>query len=226
MDIDARPTRLPVPAPDVRVVDALADLSRWHEVESADIALEAHRNSPRVRGDIAVSVAAGERGIELELRPMPTAAWPYGRYVVLEATDPRPIPGRPTSLGLWVKGNSSWGRVFWEFEDASGRRFASTGCEPEWYIGDDSGSTCFNFDGWNYISLELPCQYADGRPAPPYHDWMPTGERDWRVQFPIKVTRLMFELRDRVIYLYRDVPVPVAPVRVRDLSAGYTPLEY
>jgi len=35
---------------------------------------------------------------------------------------PAVIPGKATALGVWVKGNSGWGRIAFQIRDAKGER--------------------------------------------------------------------------------------------------------
>jgi len=161
------------------------------------------------------------RALELTLYPQPDVPWPLSRYVVLEATGNATAPGEPTAVGLWVRGNSCWGRVFWEFEDAAGERFYSIGAsEGGWSVGDWECNTFINFDGWNYLSVELPFRYASGFYGPPRRNWLCTGG-DGVVDYPIRFTRLVVEMRDRVLHLIEPIPVPDPTIRLRDLSVSY-----
>src|SRR6185437_8547840 len=72
----------------------------------------------------------------------------FAEYAALKLIRPVPIPGRPHSIGMWVKGDSSWGRIMWEIEDAKGKRFRSTG-------GDLGNYSALDFDGWCFLSFPL-----------------------------------------------------------------------
>ncbi|MEA3402506.1 MAG: hypothetical protein U9R79_14810, partial [Armatimonadota bacterium] len=134
-----------------------------------------------------------------------------------------PAPGEPTAVGLWVRGNSCWGRIFWELQDAEGESFYSIGAPcGGWSIGDWQCDTFINFDGWNYLSVELPFEYESGFYAPPAHNWTHTGG-DGRVDYPIRFTRLVVEMRDRVLHLTQPIEVPDRTIRLRDLSVSYQP---
>ena len=65
-----------------------------------------------------------ERGecLEFELKHEGSVPAVVGEYVALRLKEPVPIPDRPHSVGVWVKGDSSWGRVNWEVGDARGER--------------------------------------------------------------------------------------------------------
>jgi len=214
------------PAPEgLQVVDSLTDLSRWRQVTAPDEQLDTiHFDFPRTLGDIDLRVAPEPRmgeALELTLNPQPEVPWPVSRYVVLEATGDLPAPGEPTAIGLWVRGNSCWGRVFWEFEDATGERFFSVGAsEGGWSVGDWECATFVNFDGWNYLSVELPFRHASGYPGPPRRNWL-CGGGDTVVDYPIRFTRLVVEMRDTVLHLTEPLPVPDRTIALRDLSVSY-----
>jgi len=143
--------------------------------------------------------------------------------VVLRAKNSQPAPGQPTSVGLWVKGNSCWGRIFWEFQDSRGETFFSLGAPCDgWSVGDWKCRTFINFDGWNYLSVPLPFRYESGFYGPPEHHWTHTGG-DGIVDYPIRFTRLGIELREKVVHLTDAVEVPDKSIRIRDLSVAYGP---
>lgn len=230
------PTTCEPPPAKVTVVDDLTDLSRWEIVTEPDEQLDTvHFDFPRRLGRIDAQVVPDEqpparhsygggakkRALQLTLQPQPDVPWPVSRYIVLKVKESKPAPGKPTSVGLGVKGNSCWGRVFWEFEDAEGEKFSSIGAPcGGWSVGDWVCRTFINFDGWNYLTVKLPFEYASGFYGPPAHNWTITGGNKV-VDFPIKFTRLVVELRDKVVHLTDPVEVPDKSVRLRDLSVAY-----
>jgi hypothetical protein len=221
------PTICEPPPAKPKAIDSLISLDQWEVATEPEKALEGvHFDFPRKLGAIAVSVTPDmqkKQALQLALRPDPDTPWPVARYVVLRAKTPAPVPGRPTSVGVWVKGNSSWGRVFWEFEDAKGERFLSIGAPcGGWSVGDWRCKTFLSFDGWNYLREPLPFKYESGFYGPPQSEWTATGG-DGLVDYPIKLTRLMVELRDKVVHLTDPIEVPDKSVRLRDLSVGYEP---
>ncbi|HRT95937.1 MAG TPA: hypothetical protein P5532_16020 [Planctomycetota bacterium] len=218
------PTACEAPPAKRTVVDDLCDAGKWAAVAERDAALEkGHFDFPRRQGkfDIAARDDAEKgRALEVKLLPQPDVPPLCPRYLVLKPKDPIPVPGEPQALGVWVKGNSSWGRVMWEIEDAKGERFFSISASEEgWMVGDWKARSYINFDGWNYLQVKLLTWYASGFYGPERCDWHFTAEG--RVDFPVRVTRLVLELRDRVVHLTDLVPVPEPAVRLRDLGASY-----
>jgi hypothetical protein len=224
-NIDGGPTVCGLPPKSCKTVDPLTSLDRWQIVRESDGELDTcHFSLPRQVGAIDVEPvidAQRRHAIQFTLRPQPTVPWPVARYVRLRHRDGIPIAGRPNSLGLWVRGNSCWGRVFWEFKDAKGETFRSIGALcGGWNLADWKSETFINFDGWNYLSADLPFKYASGYPGPKSCDWAHTGG-DGLVDFPIRLTGVVVELRDRVVHLTEPVPVIDRSIRLSDLTAAY-----
>src|ERR1019366_6975906 len=82
---------------------------------------------PRPKFDIR-QVNDTEKGacLELELKREGEVPHVVGEYTALRLKQPLPIPGKPHAVGVWVKGDGSWGRIFWEIEDAKGERWRSS----------------------------------------------------------------------------------------------------
>ena len=127
-----------------------------------------------------------------------------------------------SGIGLWVKGNSCWGRVFREFVDARGERCFSAADETSgWGVSDWKGRAAINFDGWRFVSLRLPKRYPGGFHSPHDRNWSYRGvHADGVVQHPVTVTRVVIALRDWQVYLTDLVPACTRSIRLRDLIAG------
>jgi len=129
------------------------------------------------------------------------------------------VPGEPTTLGLWVKGNSGWGRPMWEFEDAEGERWLSCGTDG-WGcdILDWPGEISVNFDGWCFLRFPVtklsPARIIN--PGGLAAQWVSRGNK--KVDYPIRLTGLAVEMTRKALDLTELVPVtPV--LRLKDLSA-------
>ena len=138
-------------------------------------------------------------------------------YGFIRPLEPIPVPEAATTLTLDVKGNSTWGKLLFEIEDAKGHRFLTA---PSYY--DSSDTVAFNFDGWNtlqfMIRIESPakCNAVWGR-----------NMRQWCVQgvpgkpgieYPVKVTGLGFEFVRRGFNLLEWTCPDSDSVTVRNLS--------
>ncbi|MBU0607866.1 MAG: hypothetical protein KKI08_08250, partial [Armatimonadetes bacterium] len=95
------------------VADRLDDASRWQLASGPDPLLEqttAAHLPFRTAGQFLVrGVKDAERGpcLEIELRPRRELPTPLlTQYGVLRLKQPVALPGKPTTLGMWVRGNS------------------------------------------------------------------------------------------------------------------------
>ena len=175
----------------------------------------------------------GKEGV-LKVTPQPLG---YGKptmpmYAVLAHKTGIPIPGKPTEIGLWVNGNSGWGRVTFEFKDASGQRWISIGKESKdiaerykvpgvsgWFNDDGFGFSSINFDGWRYIGFPLPGNYpgVEAYGWPSNCLWRRDG--DGVVHYPLTVTKLVVELPEKVLHVQDYTPAPWPDIYLRDLVA-------
>ncbi|MDD5704841.1 MAG: hypothetical protein PHR35_02880 [Kiritimatiellae bacterium] len=206
----------PVPKNAV-VVAPLNDSAAWTIADQSD-----KRLAPLGRATLE-TVTDPEKGACLQVTMIPSNCLPetVSERIYLQLKEPVPIPGEPTALGVWVKGNSSWGRVMWEFEDAKGETWLSSG-RGGWGCDmlDWPGRISINFDGWNFLKLNLPTPIpADVKPTGWMHSqWFNTGG-DLRVDFPIKLKGFAVEMNDLTPYLDEMVPVKDLSIRLKDVSA-------
>lgn len=209
------------------VAHAMDRLDGWELVLGVDERLEdpAAGNLPlRTAGKYRMGLATdAEKGACIELELLHEGKQPdiMNEYTLLKLKEPVAVPGRPSTLGLWVKGNSGWGRVMWSFEDAEGKQFISSG--PKGWGCDSldwSGEISINFDGWCFlrfpISNESPVPVLT--PGGASGQWVVTNGKGRQVMYPIKVTGLAVEMTRKALDLTEMAPV-VTKLRFRDLSA-------
>jgi hypothetical protein len=117
-------------------------------------------------------------------------------YSTIRLKTPATVAGDPAALGVWVKGNSNWGRVLFEIEDAEGEIWKSIGtggwgCD----VLDWPGNAAVNFDGWNFVALPLRDSnlFNDHSPGPVLEQWVSSGG-DKKIDFPIKICALTVEM--------------------------------
>jgi hypothetical protein len=157
-----------------------------------------------------------EKGACLEVALQKTGELPavVAEYTALKLKRPAPIPGRPHSIGMWVKGDSSWGRILWEIEDARGKRFRSSGG----YDGGDWGNySALDFDGWCFMSFPLtndsPFTHIEADPGA--GQWQSSGDR--RLDYPLKLTGIYVITHRQSLSLTKMMPV-TKPLRFKNLS--------
>ena len=150
----------------------------------------------RTQGKFEVrEVEDSEKGkcLEVELKPAGDLWDVTHEYAVLKFKNPITAAGPFDNAGVWVKGNSGWGEIMWEFQDARGVSWLSQGVYMDW-----PGQIAINFDGWNFLRLPL-------RP-----------DLNWRKD--IKITGLVVTMPRKALYLTEMERVMELKVRVKDLS--------
>jgi hypothetical protein len=237
------------PAGKSTVLSPLGSLDDWSVQEGRDVELEYYdMMCPRRKGDFAFEPAAQFEGKERVLRVTPRPI-KHGKdtmpmYAVLLHKKGIPVPGEPTEIGLWVNGNSGWGRPIFELTDASGQRWISIGAQQDvpakwvedwvpkevmpqfakpglsdWNTEDVFGQSRINFDRWRYVAFPLPGNYPGERhPWPANSQWR--WDRDGVVHYPLTFRRLVVELPEKVLHVKTWAPPPRPEVYFKDLTAG------
>ena len=166
------------------------------------------------------SIGAGEDGsLELTLQSQPDVPGVVGQYVVLEPKHgPIAVSGTPNTIGAWVNGNSNWGRLVLQMEDAEGNVYTSISF-GDWDVSDWRARTCINFDGWKFIGIGFPLEYASGHYGLEAHCW----SRLAPPVYPVKVTRVYVIMREKQVYVTDMVQATSMSIGLRDLSVGTDP---
>lgn len=199
----------------------------WQLAVEADPRLEAPTRTHlplRHIGKYSLRAAQdAEKGscLELELTPEGTVPDVLNEYAVLKLREPLAVPGEPSTVGLWVKGNSGWGRVMWEFEDAEGKSFLSSGtggwgCD----ILDWPGDISINFDGWCFLRFPINEQSPAKviTPGGVHGQWVAGKGKTKDVVYPIKLTGIAVEMTRKTLDLTEMVPVSPT-IRLKGLCA-------
>jgi hypothetical protein len=233
-------------------LDAVAD---WKIQEQNDPVLENYNfENPRLKGDLDLEVVAEFEGEKNVLRVAPRHL-PGGNeylpfYAALEHVSGIEVPDKPTEIGLMVHGNGGWGRIIFEFVDASGQIWTSIGApqagDPphwmndwmseedvrrmgNWQIGDWNTNdpwqrSRINFEGWRYLRFPMPGNYpGEGYHWPYSSQWRHTG--DGMVRYPITLTRLIVETPQKVLRMKKYEPVERSQIYLKDLMVTYRPPE-
>lgn len=232
------------------VLSPLTSMDDWTIGKERDIELEYYDfMCPRRKGEFAFepvkSIAGKEGALRITPRPIKHGKDTMPMYAVLAHNKGIPVPGKPTEIGMWVHGNSGWGRLIFELKDAKGQRWISLGAEQtdapkkwvedmipaalraklarpainDWNTSDVFGISHINFDGWRYVAFPLPGNYpGEGYGWPANSQWR--GDKDGIVHYPLTVSRLIFELQEKVLHVKTFAPPPRPEIYVRDLIAG------
>lgn len=140
--------------PDFRVADTLDGARAWRLVDDDSLTKTTGELPRHVPGKFSLrAVDDAERGacLELELHGDSSLSDYIGEYCAIAADTAAPLAGEPHTLGLWVKGNSSWGKIVFEFQDAAGCVWRTHG--NEWH--DWPGELSIDFDGWHLIQFPI-----------------------------------------------------------------------
>ena len=153
------------------------------------------------RYDIAVDSDAAVNldgaGLRVELPPDQAAHPLHVFYTRLELAEPVLIAPEARWIGSRIRGNSSWGRVIFELEDAAGTRWRS--------LMDHS---YIDFDGWTEVATRLPTPPDDEDVDPRgYTSWKPDADGA-EPRPPLTLVGLLFEGRTHVIRGGSLDPVP------------------
>ncbi len=159
--------------------------------------------------------------LELELLPEGDCPALVQEYTFLRLRDPVLLPGKPTTIGLFLKGNSSWGKVFWEIEDAAGERWLSAGsggygCD----VYDWPEQAGINFDGWNHLQFPITAESPIRIPSPGQDgfQWQRRGTSDGKMVYPVKITAVGISMPRQTLNLLKMEPVSTR-IRLGGLTA-------
>ena len=167
-----------------------------------------------------------EKGACLELELVPQGGVPnvVGEYTALRLKQPLAIPGKPHTVGAWVKGDSSWGRIFWELEDAKGERqlWRSSGGGRDG--GDWGNHSAIDFDGWCFVTFPLTNESPATQiePGPGIGQWVHDG--DGKLHYPLKLVGLQVVAYRQSLNLTRMEPVK-GHIRLKDVAARSRTME-
>ena len=227
--ITAGPRSFPADAPPATVLasNTMERAEEWQLAVEPDARLEAPTRTHlplRHAGKYALrQVQDAEKGscLELELVPEGTVPDVMNEYAVLKLRTPVAVAGEPTTVGVWVKGNSGWGRMMWEFEDAEGKSFLSSGtggwgCD----ILDWPGEISINFDGWCFLRFPITAKSPVKiiTPGGVHGQWVAGKGKTKEVVYPIKLTGVAVEMTRKTLDLTEMVPVTPA-IRLKGLCA-------
>ena len=129
--------------------------------------------------------------------------------------EPVVLEGKADTIGLWVKGNSSTGRVYFDIRDALGRRFYST---SQYHCYDWCGKMMLNYDGWRFISFPLtkasPVRIQTH--VPDLANWYMVGPSSaWSPPVPpVSLLGIGFAWGDNAVHINERHPVGSNAVRI------------
>jgi hypothetical protein len=143
------------------------------------------------------------------------------RYGALKAKKPVLIPGKASALGIFIKGNSSWGRVVYQLRDAKGETWTSVGTKDDWNCDDTHAWSYVNFDGWRYVRFPLPGTHPYDGARELETTWWGSHGGDGIVDLPLTLEKIIIEARNEVPVLGEMKLVPERSYKLSHLVAEY-----
>ena len=146
----SRAKEIPDTIPTYFVANAMYNASEWETVQNEPEVKRSPANFYGVKpGDFTLTESNDpEKGKCLKIEFKVSDNDPASLSGKIRMKKPVAIPGTPNTIALIVKGNSSWGRVNFEFEDAEGEVWRSRGA-------DWPANLSLNFDGWHLIRFPI-----------------------------------------------------------------------
>ena len=136
------------------VAEPMNATNRW-VLDAGDAAMNSRNPELPFRRPGAFTLRAvhdEEQGACLEVALVKTGAVEtlVSEYTFLKAVEPVAAAGRPTDVGLWVKGDSGWGKIVFEIEDARQVVWRTEGTWHDW-----PGDLAIHFDGWRFLRYPI-----------------------------------------------------------------------
>jgi hypothetical protein len=136
------------------------------------------------------------------------------RYLVLRPESPIAVDPDAQAIGAWIGGNSSWGRVVFELEDADGvirRSVASDG-----YV---------DFDGECWVETRLVPGHPRERFGETRYDAWRTRDGGGPSAIPVKLAGIIVEVRTHVIRATDLSPVTEPAWRIEKIATTPEPVD-
>ena len=113
------------------------------------------------------------------------------RYGAIKPVKPIEIPGKASALGVWVKGNASWGRVIYQLHDAKGEIWTSVGTKNDWNCDDAHCWSYVKFEGWRYVRFPLPGNHTWDQARDLETTWWGSRGGDGIVDLPLTLDKII-----------------------------------
>lgn len=209
---------------DWRVV-AKADSADDWEIVPGELPMVEHKPNSgewpaRVAGKGVVrTVKDAEKGeaLEIELVEPDLSLKPLvAEYAFAKLRKPVKVESPFASIGLWMKGNSGWGEVYFVLRDAKGRRTVSceTGMQGK---QDHTARMVACYSGWNFCTFPVLQSSSVPELSSGLVSWSWTGGAP--VKFPVTVEGVVFSARSRPLFLSETAKAPYRQaIRIRDVG--------
>lgn len=143
------------------------------------------------------------------------------RYGTIVPAKPIEIPGKANALGVWIEGNSSWGRIVYQLRDAKGQLWTSIGSKDAWNCDDTHTWSYVKHDGWRYVRFPLPGNEPWDGARDLETTWWKSEGGDGVVALPLRVERIMVEARNATQVVGDLKIIPIRDYKIAGLVAEY-----
>ncbi len=143
------------------------------------------------------------------------------RYGSIVPKAPITIPGKAAALGVWIDGNSSWGRVIYQLKDAKGETWTSIGTKNDWNCDDSHSWSYVKHEGKRYSRFPLPSNAPYDKFRELESTWWKSEHGDGIVDLPLSLERIIVETRNESLYLGQLRLVPNRSYALSGLTAEY-----
>jgi hypothetical protein len=176
---------------------------------------------PNLKAEFGPGEAGHPEAVTVTLPVEPGDRPMASRYGQLKLKSPVTIPGKASALGVWIKGNASWGRVAYQCRDAKGETWVSTGTKDDWNCDDTHGWSYVGFEGWRYVRFPLPGSQPWDSARELETTWWGSRGGDGIVDLPLTLEKVFVEARNEVPVLGEMKVVPVRGYLLSGLVAEY-----
>lgn len=147
------------------VVDEMDSAAKWklHQKKSPEV--EGNGAQPRCNRVLAKNASVKEvmdkemgKCLALSIKSDRKLNEFFSEYMVIRPEKPILIKDKINTIGLWVKGNSGWGQIYFELEDAKGIRRVSSGTAAHGSsdLSDFTGRASIDYDGaWAFLPFPV-----------------------------------------------------------------------
>lgn len=216
-----------VMTPDFKVIDHVTSSTKWTLATAPEPLLEGKDyNMLRklAKNATVKEVTDSEKGkcLELSIKSDKSLNSQWSEYMIIRPGKAIPINEETNTIGLWVKGNSGWGEIYWELEDANGVRRISSSTEVHGANVLDYGARIsLNYDGWCFLSMPVTerSRIRELSTGAVKNIWAGT----WSTPvMPLKLTGIVFcaPAHPQFLHEYKDCE---QTIRVKDVAAISTP---
>jgi hypothetical protein len=202
-------------------IDKMDSLKRWSLAPGDENLRQPTRRGLPIRrpGEFKLAVVKDpDRGrcLELTLRRKGEIPAIVSEYTALKLAAPIPVRGRAGDVGLWVRGDSGWGKIIFEIQDAVGAVWRTDGVWHDW-----PGDLAICHDGWRFVSFPLEVRGSGAHLSPGARWTSRSSGRKSRIQFPIKLTGLYVVMNRKALDLSEMKNVS-GVLRLSDLGVNKT----